>query len=480
MDLNVFAIQFINVNTIRLVLAPKDIRKLTEKVITSLYSLLNIEKTKEHINFVFDGDPLKTTEDTSFEYLICMLLKNYLEHGWHLEATMCLNRYGENGSTIIFKNRETERKETFIACLSLDSTNQLNIIGLKDITSKVRVEIKNCWPQGIKDEFDTSAGSQITYQFTLKGSPWEPKTKEERYHNPNLIRAVLNSLYSIGWVYLGAISTYEFKLNKLYFKFTPDKVSPGSMMFALRLSGPESLTIINTNPFLQDMIRSLIKSTWKHGIKEEKPVYNSYKFKLKGDPWLAKSNDAIDSNRLINKLIEMLKQNGHDLYSICDTTSQYGRLSTLFFQKTSAELSISRVLSLSFHGTSLIRVVDDVSEFARLLRSYIASGWPKGINEEAVVNSSIQFRLNGDPFSSETAAVASSADHVKDEFTILVVVMSLIDSINGYGFFYIGNADLNCKVIREQRSRTRWDVRDKCIHTLLFQYKPQISVAQTN
>ena len=401
LNLELFSIKFAHRDRLRLIFAPNDIVLLTEKTISQLWEIQEVKKSPGLVEYKLKGNPLTNTlsdENIQFKYLLCSLIKNYLEIGWHLEANMCLNRYGNSGSSLIFKRKEP--LNTFVSCLSLDMGDKINVLGPENMIAVIKDSIVKNWPNGIQEERDTSVGNRQSYKFKLKGYPWTGVISEEKYNAPDLICSIFKALYGIGWVFYAAIETSENKINTLFFRYLPNSTTPTTEIFPLLFHRTDKINIINPPPFTIDLLRDTIVATWPKGLQDQQIKYNSFEFKLKGNPWLNYGEESVFSKRLINKIIENFRLKGYELYSICDTSSSDYKMSTFFLQKSPSppRISPSRVLSVTFNESDKMRIIDDLNGFSNIVRDALKQGWSKGVKSESNFCGSLEFKLNGYAF----------------------------------------------------------------------------------
>lgn len=463
LNLSYFSLTFSGTDSFRLIQAPKNIIELTEQILQPIWKPQEINRSPGLVEFKLFGNPIVNggAENMDFKYFLCTLIKIFYEQGWHVDNSVCLLRYGETGSTVLFRNDAP--LQTYVACLSLDKTDQINLLGPENIVAYLREVIARNWPLGIQREREFNLKYK-SHQFKLKGKPWFSRanilytSEVEEFPVPQLMCEILKMFYRLGWKHVSSIQV-GIKLNALYFKYDPEILGHNLDLFAVSLKKTDLIRVVNAPAFINELVRSAITTGWCLEIQQEQAIVNSYEFKLKGNPWTGDSNEAVFSKRLVNKMIEIFKQNSFDLCSICDLSYDCDKVSTFFFNRASAQASVPpKILSMSLNQGDKIRIIDDKCDFGAIVRDCLAKNWIKGIQAEKEYFSAYEFKLNGNPF------LGNSQELV--DFNIFVLV--LLDYINKKfkNIKFIGGADLSAKYIKEENSSTTKNVS---IHTLLFE-----------
>ena len=152
LDLNYFSLTFAKTDCFRLIQAPKNIIEITERILQPLWKPQEILRSPGLVEYKLFGNPIINggAENMDFKYFLSTLIKVFYEEGWHLDNAVCLQRFGEAGSTVLF--RKDAPLQTYIACLSLDHTDQINFLGPENIVPYLRDVIVHNWPLGIQRE----------------------------------------------------------------------------------------------------------------------------------------------------------------------------------------------------------------------------------------------------------------------------------------------------------------------------------------
>ena len=275
---------------------------------------------------------------------------------------------------------------------------------------------------------------------------------------PQLMAEILKLFYRLGWKHAASIQIGG-KLNALYFKYEPEILGQNLDLLTISLKSTDLIRVVNSPPYINELVRSAILTGWCLEIQQESALFNSYEFKLKGNPWTGSSNEAVFSKRFINKLIEIFKHNSFDLYSICDLSMNYDRVSTFYFNRVPNQASVMpKILSVSLNESDKIRIIDDKCDFAGIVRECLVRNWIRGIQKESDYFSAREFKLNGKPF------LGTSQETV--DFNIFIMV--LLDYINKKykNIRFIGGADLSAKYVKNDNTSTTQDVS---VHTLFFE-----------
>lgn len=464
-NFNYFSFSFSGTNTIRLLTISDDIISITEQVIKALWIVDNIKKGNYLVEFVLNGNPL-IYKNNEFKFLLCELFRVYLEHGWFIVGNMCLNRYARNGSVVIF-NKQEPTNTTQIACLSLDRADRMNFIGTEALANHLREAITKYWSKGIDNEKNKSNRNYTSFEFKVNGYPWHPLTNKDEFAAPEFMCGIFKEFSDIGWTFYSAIQLPDTKTSTLFFKYTEPEAIELNDIFALTLSKSDLIRIINPQPFTIDLVRKVIFGEWLKGVQDQDIKHDAFEFKLRGYPWDNEGEDAINSKRLLNKIIEYLRYNNYNLYSICDISNADKRMSTFFFQRKINQSSLllsppssCRILSLSLNRLNKLRVIDNFSGFNDVLRDAVKQGWPKGISSEKLYYEAQQFKLHGKPFTK------SGADS-DDAIYFPIFIMCLLDNLKQYDTFrLVGSADLSSQGVLDGGS----SLEGLNIHTLFFQY----------
>ena len=455
MSLSYFSISFSGSDKLRLILAPAEIIELTEKQISSLYRIQKLNKSDGLVELKLEGNPhedLLRTKIIDFKFLLAVLIQEYFNIGWHIMSSICLDTYGKNGNTIIFE--KSEPIPTFVSCLSFDGADNLNVLGPDQVVHKVKETLNRLCPGGVENESKNCSKDG----FKLNGCSWLTFRINEEYSIVEMVGEIFKGLHEIGWVFCGSIQMHVTEIGNLYFRYE-QRLNPMHEMFAMHLSKSDKISILNPPPLIIELIKDMIDSEWSKGIQSQIISSNVYEFRLKGDPWLEKTESLVESRRLLNKIIQNLNKMNYKIYSICDLSNKESKMSTFYFSKINEpnEASSSKIVSLNLNESDKLRIIDDLDGFSDILRESISQIWPKGLKLESSCSGAIQFKLNGSPFS----PFSSTNDTINFSMLILVLFENMK---KGKRLKFIGSADLCSDYIFVENLPYGYN-----IHTLIFE-----------
>lgn len=429
---------------LRLILAPDSIIQSTKEILSYTWQIQDTYSSSGFTEFKLKGTPWRSigVDNINVKFFMCSLLKHYYSLGWHLETSSDLNRYGHDTDVLFFKRKEP--LQTFVICLSLNSTDKIRVLAPENLIPPLRQAICKRWSKGIQDErqYDKS------FEFKLKGNPWTDWAHDSReaFEIPCLITDLFQALYREGWNYTCAINSgkSDYSLNALYFHYVPVDIKNDGF-FSLTLNKTDRIRLFDLpNELLKNLI-SIMNEFWPKGIQEQGLKSNCYEFKLKGNPWWSDAEEAVESRKLLSNLFQLFSVNGWKMYGSCDLTKSSSKKSTFFFKYSAPNAGSIHNFCLSLNESDKIRIINNNDmKLPDQIRSSIIQTWPKGIQKEKNYFNSWQFKLNGYPF--ECLA--------KTHVYTCILMMTILKTIESNGYRLLCSADVSGKYYHDSNNHT--------------------------
>lgn len=210
---------------------------------------------------------------------------------------------------------------TTFGSVSLHMSDRIRFVQFpKEDLEVIRATIRRCWPRGIQDERPYSA----SYEFKLRGGPWSGSgTGPDAVPALILMREVLASLYSMGWIMTASTDISRKKLDKDTLIFRKQPVPPPAATWtAISFKMGDKLRFLGAPQELLAAFSTLLKSMKLLQSESMKDARQNYhEFKLFGYPWRASGEETMTTRVLILKLVELLEQHGWSLYASIDQNS---------------------------------------------------------------------------------------------------------------------------------------------------------------
>jgi hypothetical protein len=389
-----FAVTFGHSNKLRILGAQDNIVNRTESLVTSFWQVEDLTKLPGFVEFKLSHYPLerssnKTSTQHRFKFMMCSLLRAYYGLGWRLKCSPILQHYGENGSSLIFERDQP--LDTSIICLSKIGWRKISFMGPDHLVRSIRATIQTHLPRGIESE----TNFEEYWEFKLSCDESE------------LVSFILVELFKCldreGWQFCGSISSGE-NNEGLYFRYEPSSANNVNTFeyFAVSLSYYDRIKLVNLVPNLVTLTRNTIKQVWNREIQDETfSETKVHEFKLRGNPWLSRSDNA-DGKRLVNRLLANLIANKCELKG---TFSGTERISTFIFRLNRTETIDPNLIDKKMFcvGIDHVDLLNIFSEgdfmFLDVIRRSIGEGWDLGIQDESANGSNhYDFKLYGYPF----------------------------------------------------------------------------------
>ena len=114
-------------------------------------------------------------------------------------------------------------------------------------------------------------------------------------------------------------------------------------------------------------VRNTLQTFWSRGIQEERSYAGSWQFKLRGTPWWASGDEAVDSRFLVLKVLEALQAYGWSVAASVDCSRKDSDKSSVIF-KTSQPTQ-SHFFCISLHETDKLRLINAPEDVAKVCES---------------------------------------------------------------------------------------------------------------
>ena len=301
----------------------------------------DVQKETFELNGVYKyrlkGNPFSPLSSSS-EAIACRrmakrILNRLYRLGWKLQMTSNLCQ-GLDLATWIFKKVPVpEFTPPPFLVVDLNNLDSLMILNAPSELHQVfKDTIEKSWPS--RTENWTVDNDVLSVK--LKGKPWLPVV-EDTGHSRVMLQEVISNLIRKQWSLYGN-SNIRADSNTFFFEHNPTMVPcehPPPTLFIITFNVNDVLRLIGLPESLVPVIQSTIQSAWSKGIQQESHYAGSYQFKLKGCPWWASGNEAVESRRLIvMKLMEVLLAHGWSPITAFDSSRKWCDKRSLLFRQT--------------------------------------------------------------------------------------------------------------------------------------------------
>ena len=314
--------------------------------------------------FKLKGNPFCSASSSS-EAIACRRMAERILHrlyrdGWKLQLSSNLTRKTDLTSWIFKKVPVVEVSSQPFLVVGLSGYDSLMILNAPmDLHQLFKDAIERSWPNGIqKWKYENEV-----LIAKLKGYPWCPNG-EETVHSRVVIQAIISDLMPKQWNLYGN-SNLKSDCNTLFFEHSPSMVpgQPPSAQFLISLNSTDLLRVIGASENIVSAVRSTIQSVWLKGVQNESQYAGTWEFKLKGNPWWATGDEAVESRFLVMKLLETLLAYGWSPVSAIDSSRKDSDKSSLLFRQSQPRQTPFFCMSLNeTDKLILINASEDVSK----------------------------------------------------------------------------------------------------------------------
>lgn len=281
------------------------------------------------------------------------VLQRLNRDGWKLLISSDLTRTSDL-TTWIFKKVPvvTLSSQPFMV-VGLSSTDSLMVLNAPaELHQTFKDVIDKSWPRGIQRwSYENSV-----LLIKLNGTPWHPDG-DETVHSRVVLQTLVNDLHARQWNLYGN-SNLKSGTNTFFFEHTPNVVQgqPPPAHFTISLNKHDSLRLIGVPESLISAVRDVIQSSWQRGIQQEQRYFNSWEFKLRGNPWWASGEEAVDSRYLVLKLMESMQAYGWMIIASIASSRKLSDKSALLFRQSQPRQA--PVFCISLNETDKLRLIN--------------------------------------------------------------------------------------------------------------------------
>ncbi|XP_067025113.1 uncharacterized protein [Acropora muricata] len=365
------------------------------------------------------------------------ILHRLYRDGWKLQLSSNLTRTNDM-TTWFFKKVPVQ---TFpskpLLVVGLSSYDSLMIVNAPmELHQLFKDVIERTWPNGIqkwnyKDD---------VLVIKLKGYPWHPDG-EDTVHSRALLNKVIADLYQRQWKLYGN-SNFKSEANTFFFEHDPNLPpgQPSPPQFLISFNSTDLLRVINAPENLISAVRSTIQSSWLRGIQRESSYAGSWEFKLKGTPWWADGEEAVESRYLILKLMEALQAYGWNPVAAFDSSRKESDKSTLVFRQSQPRQS--PFFCISLNESDKLRLINTPEDVTKLCQDVIQSQYVLGIQRVQTYGRSVEFKLLCNPWNSGTDG--HDGIHGRN------MLLHLINALGSRSWAPVLSADVSAKYVHQK------------------------------
>ncbi|KAL9960256.1 hypothetical protein ACROYT_G033691 [Oculina patagonica] len=254
--------------------------------------------------------------------------------------------------------------------------------------------VEKSWPKGMQ---------KWTYEndilmIKIKGNPWNA-SGEDAVHARVILHTLVNELLNRQWKLYGN-SRNRTSANTLYFEHDPNialELQASPAHFTISFNSEDLLRLIGVPEELVSAVRNTIQTFWSRGIQKEERYAESWQFKLRGTPWWASGEEAVDSRFLVVKLIEAMQAYGWSVVAAIDCSRKTQEKCSLLF--TQSQPRESPFFCISLNETDKLRLINAPEDVTKVCQDVIQSQYVLGIQRVQLNGQSLEIKLIGNPWS---------------------------------------------------------------------------------
>lgn len=281
------------------------------------------------------------------------ILHRLYRDGWKLVVSSDLTRTMDLTTWIFKKVPVTVLSLQPFMVVGLSSSDSLMVLNAPaDLHQTFKDVIDKSWPRGIQ-RWSFENGVLL---IKLNGNPWHPDG-DETVHSRQLLQTLVNDLQARQWSLYGN-SNLKSGTNTLFFEHNPNIAlgQPSPPHFTISLNKHDTLRLIGIPDSLISAVRDVIQTCWRRGIQQESRYFESWEFKLRGNPWWASGEEAVDSRYLVLKLIESMQAYGWSIIASIASSRKLSDKSALLFRQSQPRQS--PVFCISLNETDKLRLIN--------------------------------------------------------------------------------------------------------------------------
>ena len=281
------------------------------------------------------------------------ILHRLYRDGWKLIVSSDLTRTTDLTTWIFKKVHVTVLSSQPFMVVGLSSSDSFMVLNAPaDLHQTFKDVIDKSWPRGIQ-RWSFENGVLL---IKLNGTPWHPDG-DETVHSRQLLQTLVNDFQARQWSLYGN-SNLKSGTNTLFFEHNPNIAlgQPSPLHFTISLNKHDTLRLIGIPDSLISAVRDVIQTCWRRGIQQESRYFESWEFKLRGNPWWASGEEAVDSRYLVLKLIETMQAYGWSIIASIASSRKLSDKSALLFRQSQPRQC--PVFCISLNETDKLRLIN--------------------------------------------------------------------------------------------------------------------------
>ena len=289
------------------------------------------------------------------------ILHRLYRDGWKLQISSDLTQTTDLTTWIFKKVQVSNFSSLPFLVVGLSSYDSLMILNAPmDHHQLFKDAVERSWPSGIQ---------KWTYEnevllIKLKGYPWNPNGEDTVYSRV-VLQTIIADLFTRQWKLYGN-SNLKSAANTLFFEHDPN-IPPGQPcppQFLISFNSYDLLRLIGPPESMVSAVRDTIQSHWLKGIQKESRYAESWEFKLKGTPWWASGDEAVESRFLVLKLMEALQAYGWSPVSAIDSSRKESDKSSILLRQSQPRQS--PFFCISLNETDKLRLINAPEDITKV------------------------------------------------------------------------------------------------------------------
>jgi len=296
-------------------------------------------------------------------------------------------------------------------CLAIRECSSIRLIHApKELKEVVQRAVEKHWSPGGSKILETDT----LWEYRLKGLPfWNSFSHQRSLQVHSLICYMLDEMQVAGWDVQTATDLSRCKDLSTFFlkrrtKAMTDRDDPvrgrrNRMMFSATLADKNKVYVVNAPKHVINQLYTIFSNHWSKGVlRVSRNKYGTI-FTLKGEPWSDGKSASIQASSLVHRLVYTIGLLGWDVSTIARVKNFRD---TIFFkQKRMKKFDdlVGCFLSISFYGKNRLRLIHcSDPNIQNDIENFINQSWEPGLEGTRKIHGTIEFRLNGKPFWSDS------------------------------------------------------------------------------
>ncbi|XP_078342440.1 uncharacterized protein LOC144628243 [Oculina patagonica] len=349
--------------------------------------------------FKLKGNPFSiissSTEAENSRKMAASVLHRLYQDGWRLQMAGVFTQTTDLATWIFKKDPVAVCPSLPLLIVGLSRWDSLIVLNAPmELQQMFKDVIEKSWPKGIqKWNYKNDV-----LKIKLKGYPWYADG-EETVHARVILHTLVNELLIRQWKLYGN-SNLRSSANTLFFEHDPN-IAPGLQPipehFTIGFNSENLLRLIGNTEVLVSPVRNVLQTFWDRGIQKEERYAESWQFKLHGTPWWTSGLDAANSRFLVVKLLEAMQANGWSVVAAIDCSKKTQDKNSLLFRQSQPRQS--PFFCISLNETDELRLINAPEDVTELCQEVIQSQYVLGVRRTQLYGTSLEFKLNGNPWS---------------------------------------------------------------------------------